>query len=243
MVHTLRSGSDKAQVIRILQNIIQNNYLRVGLESKDGEFLTSENILMVSPFIRSVLNSLQSVSETVLILPDFSRAEVEKCLNLLEYKAGEDLVFSGTTKRLLETIGVDLKNIKPLERNVKPKVEDNPALRINIKAEMVEDNDSDKMNKLLADSDREDNLPGNMDEIAGGKEDDNEDNMEQDFSGNINDEPQSYFRENIENKDTSSDSVTDEIEQRKLQQEVEELLEKEDGVWDCRYCGYKSKEK
>ena len=200
--------------MRILQNIIQNNYLRVGLESKDGEFLTSENILMVSPFIRSVLNSLQSVSETVLILPDFSRAEVEKCLNLLEYKAGEDLVFSGTTKRLLETIGVDLKNIKPLERNVKPKVEDNPARRINIKAEKFEENviyidededeeeeniernkdsDSDEVDKLLADSDSEDNMPANTDELAGlhaallklhaeefKEEDDNEENMEKD---------------------------------------------------------------
>ena len=70
MVHTLRSGSDKAQVMRILQKIIQNNYLRVGLEGKDGEFLTSENILMVSPFIRSVLYQQKSLTNTVLILAE-----------------------------------------------------------------------------------------------------------------------------------------------------------------------------
>ena len=69
MVHRvgLKSEYHEAEVIRILQN---NDNLKLGLLGKDGDSLTSENILMLSPFIRSVLNSLQSLSDTVLILPD-----------------------------------------------------------------------------------------------------------------------------------------------------------------------------
>ena len=77
----------------------------------DNSRRTHTDILWIfSPLVRSVLGSLPSLQDNLLILPDFSSEEIKTALALLQGREGEDLVFDFKTRALLETIGVDLTN-------------------------------------------------------------------------------------------------------------------------------------
>ena len=143
----LKGLSHEADVIRILQN---KNNLELGVQGNDGTLLKSEKLLVVSPFIRSVLDHQKSLTDNLLILPDFSSVELERGLALLEFRAGEDLVFSNTTKSLLETLGVDLNNTELLEEEPNEAEEPLEAgnMRTTDDTEAEEDEDDDTLDEI-----------------------------------------------------------------------------------------------
>ena len=68
----------------------------------------SDSLWIFSPLVRSLLGSLPSLQNNLLILPDFSSEDIKTGLAVLEGRQGEDLVFSYKTRALLETLGVEL---------------------------------------------------------------------------------------------------------------------------------------
>ena len=149
MVHKvcLRREPHETEVIRILQN---KQNLELSVRGGDGDLLQSEKLLVVSPFIRSVLDHQKSLTDNLLILPDFSSEELERGLALLEFRTGEDLVFSNTTKSLLQTLGVDLNNTELLEEE--PNEAEKPLeagnMRTTDDTEAEEDEDDDTLDEI-----------------------------------------------------------------------------------------------
>ena len=59
----LKGLSHEGDVIRFLQN---KNNLELGVQGNDGTLLKSEKLLVVSPFIRTVLDHQKSLTDNLL---------------------------------------------------------------------------------------------------------------------------------------------------------------------------------
>ena len=143
----VRDGIHQSRVFDIIQ---KKQSLELGILGGEGDLLKSEKLLVVSPFIRTVLDHQKSLTDNLLILPDFSSEELEKGLALLEFRAGEDLVFSKTTKSLLQTLGVDLNNTELLEEEPNEAEEPLEAgnMRTTDDTEAEEDEDDDTLDEI-----------------------------------------------------------------------------------------------
>ena len=64
----------------------------------------------MSPLIRSIIDSLGNIRDNTIILPDFSYDDIKIGLEITEGNRGEVLMFNSSTKHLLETLGMDLRN-------------------------------------------------------------------------------------------------------------------------------------
>ena len=139
---------------RDILEIIQEHSEQLAILGNDGDFLTDGKILLVSPFVRSALDYQKSLSDNVLILPDFSSLDIKKCLAVLESRDGVDLVFDETTRSLLETLGVGLENVEPLIREEYREARDDfsKRLKIKVREDLLEekvDNDSDNTKNIV----------------------------------------------------------------------------------------------
>ena len=108
----LKNEPHASQVINILHG---KHSLELTFIGRDGDLVNSDKLLLVSPFLRSLVDHQNSLEDNVLILPDFSGDDIKEGFAILESNRGEDLVFSNTTKTLLESLGVHLKNTGLLE--------------------------------------------------------------------------------------------------------------------------------
>ena len=204
----------------------------------DNSRRTHTDILWIfSPLVRSVLGSLPSLQDNLLILPDFSSEEIKTALALLQGREGEDLVFDFKTRALLETIGVDLTNTHSQANK------------------MV----ADEIVELLYSSDEENpptitgEIPHNeeKEETDGDYEDEGSKSQLVELSDSDDDfdddEDISYKKEETMESETESPieetgrkvSVGEEdrktIHEQKLE-EIEELLIFENNQWKCRAC-------
>ena len=98
--------------------------LHVLLVGSDRVSATSDTIWILSPLLRSVLSDLRHVQDSLVILPDFSHKHIKAALDIIEGNKEEDLVFSSTTRSLLETLGVQMKNCF-VSHKTKIKIRDN----------------------------------------------------------------------------------------------------------------------
>ena len=99
----------------------ENHSSRIGLtvqETDEDHYVTiidsvgvstrATNLWVYSPLVRSVLDTLTRDHQHLLILPDFSAADISKGLGLLRGSECEELYFNRGTKCFLETIGVQM---------------------------------------------------------------------------------------------------------------------------------------
>ena len=111
MMH-FESHNHSVQVYNALQN--NDNECEVsiiGLGNNGG--LHSDNLWLVSPFVRSIIGSLNNGEKNILIIPDFSIENIETALRIIERKKGsqdELFFFNSATKHFFETLGIDIKN-------------------------------------------------------------------------------------------------------------------------------------
>ena len=104
----LKSRDHTDQVLQDLQNINGCEILMVG---NDNVSPHNDSLWLFSPLVRSIIGSLRSVEGHQMIFPDFSSQDIETALNAILKNNRDLLVFSSTTRTLLETLGIDLKNI------------------------------------------------------------------------------------------------------------------------------------
>merc|ERR1712150_277391 len=138
----------------ILEIIQKEHSEQLAILGNDGDFLTDGKILLVSPFVRSALDYQKSLSDNVLVLPDFSSLDIKKCLAVLESRDGVDLVFDETTRSLLETLGVGLENVEPLitEEYREARDDFSKRLKIKVREDLLEekvDNESDNTKNIV----------------------------------------------------------------------------------------------
>ena len=75
----------------------------------DGLRTQSSNLWVFSPFIRSIVGSMRTVEENVVIVPDFSCQEIKTGLDIIESEFKEVVTFNSRTEDLLHTLGIHLK--------------------------------------------------------------------------------------------------------------------------------------
>ena len=100
------------QVREALQNNLDGEVMLIG---NDSVSTNSDTLWVFSPFIRSILGSLRSIEDNLLILPDFSHEDIKAALGILEENNADTFIFSSTTKVLLETLGIDLQNVQTVD--------------------------------------------------------------------------------------------------------------------------------
>ena len=76
----------------------------------DNVISHSDNLWILSPLVRSIIDSLGNIRENQIILPDFSYEDIKTGLEITEGNKGDVLKFNSGTKHLLETLGIDLRS-------------------------------------------------------------------------------------------------------------------------------------
>ena len=80
------------------------------ISGNDNSRSQIDNLWLQSPFIRSIIDSPGNIRENLIILPDFSYQEIKTGMEITEGIKEEVLMFNSSTKHLLETLGMDLRN-------------------------------------------------------------------------------------------------------------------------------------
>ena len=108
MVH-FQSENHSVQVLAALQKKNRNG-CEVLIIGNDNVISHSDNLWILSPLVRSIIDSLGNIRDNQIILPDFSYEDIKTGLEITEGKEGDVLKFNSSTKDLLETLGMDLRN-------------------------------------------------------------------------------------------------------------------------------------
>ena len=209
----------------------------VFLIGKDNVRSHSDSLWILSPFVRSIIDSLGNIRDNTILLPDFSYEEIKTSLDIIDgARDGEFFFFNSTIKHLLESLGIDLKNTKTfnisngddwgeIENNNSENV---PSNTVKVKREPVDEEGS--IQEILL----RDNLDLDF-------SDDEEETEEEDITV---DELAPGMDLYVENKDVTEETAVaagsedrSEWQQQQKLQEVEELLIKENGGWKCKECG------
>ena len=101
----LTSENHSVQVLDALQKLTWND-CKIFLSGNDNSRYQSDNLWILSPLIRSIIDSLGNIRDNLIILPDFSYEDIKTGLEITEGNKGEVLVFNSSTKHLLETLGI-----------------------------------------------------------------------------------------------------------------------------------------
>ena len=105
----LQSANHSVQVLEALQKKTRNG-CEIYLSGNDNSRSQSDSLWILSPLIRSIIDSLGDIRDNLIILPDFSYEDIRTGLEVTEGNKGDVLRFSSSTKHLLETLGMDLRN-------------------------------------------------------------------------------------------------------------------------------------
>ena len=108
MIH-LQSKNHSDQVLAALQNK-NGDGCDILLIGKDNVSSKCDSLWLLSPLVRSIIDSLGNIRDNTIILPDFSYDDIKIGLEITEGNRGEVLMFNSSTKHLLETLGMDLRN-------------------------------------------------------------------------------------------------------------------------------------
>ena len=142
----LKSRHHTSQLLQALQNLNECEILIVG---KNKASTYSDSLWMFSPLVRSVIDYLKNIEEHTIIFPDFSCEDIKTALDVIKGNGREDLAFNSTTKILLETLGIDLKNIFVSSNPVK--TETIPIEKIKTEdIDISEDEEDDKLEVTLS---------------------------------------------------------------------------------------------
>ena len=107
-----QSENHSDQVLAALQNKKACDILLIGNDTISSH---SDSLWILSPLVRSILDSLGNIRDNLIILPDFSYEEIKAALDIIEGTRDSEsslVFFSSTTKHLLESLGIDLKKTK-----------------------------------------------------------------------------------------------------------------------------------
>ena len=104
MIH-LQAENHSLQVLDALQKKTQNG-CEIFLRGNDLSKTQSNSLWILSPLVRSIIDSLGNIRDNLIILPDFSSEDIKTGLEITEGNKGEVLRFNSTTKHLLETLGI-----------------------------------------------------------------------------------------------------------------------------------------
>ena len=66
----------------------------------------SNSLWILSPLVRSIIDSLRDIRDNLIVLPDFSSEDIKTGLEITEGNKGDVLRFNSSTKHLLETLGI-----------------------------------------------------------------------------------------------------------------------------------------
>ena len=105
----LQSQNHSVQVLEALQKKTMDG-CEIFLSGNDNSRYKSDSLWILSPFIRSIIDSLGDIRDNLIILPDFSYEDIRTGLEITEGNKGDVLRFNSSTKHLLETLGLDLRN-------------------------------------------------------------------------------------------------------------------------------------
>ena len=101
-----QSEKHSLQILDVLQKKTRNG-CEIFLSGNDNSRSQSDSLWILSPLIRSIIDSLGNIRDNLIILPDFSYEDIKTGLEITEGNKGEVLTFSSSTKHLLETLGID----------------------------------------------------------------------------------------------------------------------------------------
>ena len=104
MIH-LQSEKHSDQVLAALQNK-NGDGCDILLIGKDNVSSKCDSLWLLSPLVRSIIDSLGNIRDNTIILPDFSYDDIKIGLEITEGNRGEVLMFNSSTKHLLETLGI-----------------------------------------------------------------------------------------------------------------------------------------
>ena len=110
----LQSENHSDQVLAAVQSENGCDILLIGNDNVSSH---SDNLWILSPLVRSIIDSLGNIRDNLIILPDFSYEDIKTGLEITEGNKGEVLRFNSSTKQLLETLGIDLRNVWSVRNN------------------------------------------------------------------------------------------------------------------------------
>ena len=141
----LKCEGHEEQLLQAVQSRSSWQLLVVGNDNLQTQ---SSGLWILSPFIRSLLGSLQNLEESLLILPDFSHGDIRAAITIIEGRKKENSVISQRTKHLLETLGSD-----PLSRKLDLYAQENEEVtENNVEHQFRERFNSDRENEMLEDN-------------------------------------------------------------------------------------------
>ena len=146
----LQSENHSVQILATFQK--KRNDCEIFISGNDNSRSQSDSLWILSPLVRSIIDSLGNIRDNLIILPDFSYDDIKTGLEVTEGNRGDVLMFNSSTKHLLETLGLDLRNCWNGGDSKSP-----GNIKVEIKTEFVEsdegqkDNNEDDSQKLLLD--------------------------------------------------------------------------------------------
>ena len=100
-MYYLKSENHSDQVLAALQNKNGCDILLIG---KDNVSSHSDSLWILSPLVRSIIDSLKNFEQNMFIIPDFSSEDIKTVLHLIDIASdGKEVSCNSTTKDLLET--------------------------------------------------------------------------------------------------------------------------------------------
>ena len=106
----LQSENHSVQVLAALQKKTRNG-CDIFLSGNDNSRYQSDSLWILSPLVRSTIDSVGNIRDNLIILPDFSYDDIKTGLEITEGNRREVLRFNSSTKHLMEILGVDLSDI------------------------------------------------------------------------------------------------------------------------------------
>ena len=220
----LESENHSDQVLAALQNKNGCDILLIG---KDNVSSHSDSLWIFSPLVRSIIDSLRNVDQNLLIIPDFSSEDIKTVLDIIDTgRDGTEVCYNFTTKDLLETLGLNLKNKNCSNSDVKEEREDFVQVMLlapNSDFEFNPDDDeteSEAGKVKIAELTPKKNIKIENDKKVLRAQ------LEMDIldpdKSTITPCPQDHLDPNV-------------LREQKLQ-EVKWLLSNENGIWTCRKC-------
>ena len=178
------------QVVSAVESRGEHDLLILG-QHYNSRRTHTDSLWIFSPLVRSILGSLPSLQNNILILPDFSSEEIKTALTVLEGRKGEDLKFNSKTRDLLETLGVDLTSTQTQSQANKVKTREEESL-----GEILVENEIDE---LLYSSDDEETPRTSTEEFPNNEEEEEMDENDED------DENQLVMYQELSDSDEDSD--------------------------------------
>ena len=144
----LQSENHSDQVLAALQNV-NDDGCEILLVGKDNVSSSSDSLWILSPLVRSIIDSLGNIRDNLIILPDFSYEEIKTGLGVTEGNRGEILIFNSSTKHLLETLGMDLRNCWTGNHDLEIRTENVDERVDSVNGSQDDDDDRDDIQKQL----------------------------------------------------------------------------------------------